>query len=43
MAIREIVIEGDPVLNKRCHPVTKFDEKLGALRSYADAVIAKFR
>ena len=31
MAIRKIVIEGDPVLNKRCHPVTKFDEKLGAL------------
>ena len=31
MAIREIVVEGDPVLNKRCHPVTKFDDRLGAL------------
>lgn len=31
MAIRTIVTEGDPVLNKRCHAVTKFDEKLAAL------------
>ncbi|MCI8422582.1 MAG: peptide deformylase [Lawsonibacter sp.] len=31
MAIREILVEGDPVLNKRCHPVTKFDEKLSHL------------
>lgn len=26
--LRTIVTEGDPVLNKVCHPVTKFDEKL---------------
>ena len=31
MAIREIVKEGDPVLGKACHPVTKFDEKLADL------------
>lgn len=28
MAIREIVIKGDPILTKRCHPVTQFDQKL---------------
>ena len=26
--LRTIVTQGDPVLNKVCHPVTKFDEKL---------------
>jgi len=26
--LRTIITEGDPVLNKVCHPVTKFDEKL---------------
>lgn len=31
MAIRKIVTEGDPVLNKVCHPVTKFDQKLADL------------
>ncbi len=31
MAIRTILTKGDPVLNKKCHPVTKFDEKLAAL------------
>lgn len=31
MAIRPIVTQGDPVLNKVCHPVTKFDEKLATL------------
>ena len=31
MAIRTILTEGDPVLNKVCHPVTRFDEKLGDL------------
>jgi len=31
MAIRTIVTKGDPVLNKVCHPVTKFDEKLADL------------
>jgi len=28
VAIREIVTQGDPVLNKVCHPVTQFDQKL---------------
>jgi peptide deformylase len=31
MAIREILIQGDPALNKSCHAVTKFDEKLAHL------------
>ncbi|MDF2631538.1 MAG: def [Caproiciproducens sp.] len=31
MAIRNIIKEGDPFLNKICHPVTKFDDKLGIL------------
>lgn len=31
MAIRTIIKKGDPVLNKACHPVTKFDSKLADL------------
>ena len=31
MAIRNIVKEGDPVLQKRCRPVEKFDDKLAQL------------
>lgn len=31
MALREIVKKGDAVLNKKCHPVTRFDEKLHTL------------
>ncbi len=31
MAIREILVQGDPALNKVCHPVTKFDRKLANL------------
>ncbi len=31
MAIREILVQGDPVLNKVCHPVTKFDGRLANL------------
>lgn len=31
MAFREIVKDGDPVLNKVCRPVEKFDEKLHTL------------
>jgi len=31
MAIRKILVEGDPVLNKVCHPVTRFDDRLGDL------------
>ena len=29
--IREIIEKGDAVLNKRCHPVTRFDHKLAVL------------
>ena len=29
--LRTIITEGDPTLNKVCHPVTKFDEKLWTL------------
>lgn len=28
MAAREIIKKGDPVLEKHCHPVTRFDQKL---------------
>lgn len=28
MAIREIIKKGDPILNKKCHAVTKFDDRL---------------
>ena len=31
MAIREILTDKDPVLHKKCHPVTQFDEKLWSL------------
>ena len=31
MAIRNIVKEGDPILNKVCRPVTKFDGRLATL------------
>ena len=31
MAIRTILTQGDPALNKVCHKVTKFDEKLADL------------
>lgn len=31
MAIREILTDKDPVLHKKCHPVTQFDEKLADL------------
>lgn len=31
MSIREILVEGDPVLTKKCHAVTNFDEKLANL------------
>ena len=31
MALRNIVKEGDPILNKVCRPVTKFDDRLAAL------------
>ena len=41
MAVLEIVVEGDPVLNKRCHPVTKFDERLGSLLDDMKETLAK--
>jgi len=28
MALRKIVTEGDPILNKKCRPVEKYDQKL---------------
>ncbi len=31
MSVRKIIQRGDPVLNKKAHPVTSFDEKLHAL------------
>ena len=31
MSIRTILTQGDPVLNKKCHPVTRFDDKLADL------------
>lgn len=31
MALRTIVKEGDPILNKVCRPVTKFDDRLATL------------
>ena len=31
MALREIVVEGDPILRKKSRPVEKFDEKLATL------------
>ena len=29
MAVRPIIYDPDPILDKKCHPVTKFDKKLG--------------
>ena len=31
MAIREILSDRDPALQKKCHPITQFDEKLSSL------------
>ena len=31
MAMREIVVDGDPILRKKSRPVEKFDEKLATL------------
>ena len=38
MAIRTILTKGDPALNKMCHPVTKFDQKLWELLDDLKAV-----
>ena len=29
MAVRPVIYDPDPILYKKCHPVTKFDKKLG--------------
>ncbi|MDO5783665.1 MAG: peptide deformylase [Eubacteriales bacterium] len=31
MAVREIIRDPDPILYKKCHPVTKFDKRLGKI------------
>lgn len=31
MAVRNILTDQDPALHKKCHPITKFDDKLGDL------------
>lgn len=41
MAIRTIVTKGDPVLNKMCHPITKFDDKLSDLLDDMKETLAK--
>jgi len=41
MAIREILFEGDPALNKVCHPVTKFDGRLADLLDDMKETLAK--
>lgn len=40
MVIRKILTDEDPVLHKKCHPVTQFDEKLGALLDDLKATLA---
>lgn len=41
MAIREIIRDPDPILYKKCHPVTKFDKRLGKiLDDMADTMLA---
>ena len=41
MAIRAIVTEEDPILHKRCHAVTQFDEKLWNLLDDMKETLAK--
>lgn len=41
MAVREIIYDPDPILYKKCHPVTKFDQRLGKiLDDMADTMLA---
>lgn len=41
MAIREILHDPNPMLYKKCHPVTKFDKRLGSiLDDMADTMLA---
>ena len=41
MAIRNIVKEGDPILNKVCRPVTNFDDRLATLPPMAWVWLAR--
>lgn len=41
MAIRTILTEGEPALNKVCHPVTNFDDKLADLLDDLKETLAK--
>ena len=41
MAIRAIITEEDPILHKRCHAVTQFDEKLWNLLDDMKETLAK--
>ena len=41
MAIRTILTQGDAALNKVCHPVTKFDDKLADLLDDLKETLAK--
>ena len=41
MAIRAIITEEDPILHKRCHAVTQFDEKLWDLLDDMKETLAK--
>lgn len=41
MAVREIIRDPDPILYKKCHAVTKFDQRLGKiLDDMADTMLA---
>ena len=42
MAIRTIVKEGDPILNKVCRPVTNFDDRLATLLDDMRETMYKF-
>lgn len=42
MAVREIIKDPDPILYKKCHPVTKFDRKLASiLEDMAQTMLAE--
>lgn len=42
MAVREIIKDPDPILYKKCHPVTKFDRKLACiLEDMAQTMLAE--
>ena len=41
MATRKIVVKGDPVLEKKCRPVTVFDDRLAELLDDMKETLAK--